>query len=775
MIKNVVIRRLGLALLALLTFVPAVLRTGAQASSQVSLAYVDSAGNVFLMPPGATQATALTTDADFKPQSATPPTHNYTHLRWSPDGTKLAFEDTVAGNLYVAASGSAYRLLASGVAAEYPPAWLPDSSAVAYVVNTQQPAGGTAMTMGIQQIAIDTGQSKAIGTFVETQGCGGGSGDPASILYAQETGLNGNPLTLAWTKSGWLYSTACTGIGLALNNSSNQQQWKVDNVGRIAVATSGSQAAGVLFDQNSKPSSLVYIDLATGRYGALSTGPGVDQVGWSADETLILYSTLDGQGVSLWKIPVQGAQATLLFSDPGRYIGVITSSADSQSAVFSYIPDGDNPQIQILSTPINGGPTNRTTATAIAQGGRPAEALTPSVAANVTPSPTAEACTPRSDWAFTYTVVPGDTVASLARRTGTTVDMLATGNCLANANLIYVGQVLRVPVSPQPLPATAKRIVFPAGATTVAVQGRIAANGIDRWVLRALGGQTLSAQLAFSAGQGVLVVWGANGSVLQSDRAGASAFNGVLPTTQDYFIDVRGSSSVPTSYTLTITVPPLSASQFTTRRIQFPPGATTVSVQGQLAASGMDRWVLRALGGQTLSAQLTFTFGQAILIVFGADGNVLQSDHAGSSSFTGVLPTTQDYIIDVRGNPNGPTNYTLTITVPPLSAPQFTTRRIVFPVGATTVSVQGQLAASGMDRWVLRALGGQTLTAQLTFSFGQAILIVWGADGNVLQSDHAGSSSFTGVLPTTQDYYIDVRGNPNGPTSYTLIITVPPL
>ncbi len=37
-----------------------------------------------------------------------------------------------------------------------------------------------------------------------------------------------------------------------------------------------------------------------------------------------------------------------------------------------------------------------------------------------------------------------------------------------------------------------------------------------------------------------------------------------------------------------------------------------------------------------------------ILIVYGADGTVLQSDHAGSATFSGVLPSTQDYLIDVR-------------------------------------------------------------------------------------------------------------------------------
>ncbi len=101
-------------------------------------------------------------------------------------------------------------------------------------------------------------------------------------------------------------------------------------------------------------------------------------------------------------------------------------------------------------------------------------------------------------------------------------------------------------------------------------------------------------------------------------------------------------------------------------------------------------------------------------------------------------------------------------------------KRIVFPLGATSVAVQGQVTANGIDRWVLAAQAGQTMTAQLTFSSGQAILVVFGADGNVLLSDHAGASTFTGTLPSTQDYFIDVRGNPNGTTSYTLSITIPP-
>lgn len=75
---------------------------------------------------------------------------------------------------------------------------------------------------------------------------------------------------------------------------------------------------------------------------------------------------------------------------------------------------------------------------------------------------------------------------------------------------------------------------------------------------------------------------------------------------------------------------------------------------------------------------------------------------------------------------------------------------------------------------MLHALAGQTMKIDMTFSEGRAILVVWGADGDVLLSDHAEVSTFQGVLPTTQDYYIMVKGRPDGSTSYTMTVTITP-
>src|SRR5687767_2625543 len=71
-------------------------------------------------------------------------------------------------------------------------------------------------------------------------------------------------------------------------------------------------------------------------------------------------------------------------------------------------------------------------------------------AATNTPAPTTASspnCTVRTDWQIYY-VQAGDTLGSLAQRTGSTISALATANCLANPDTLTVGQALRVPRTP---------------------------------------------------------------------------------------------------------------------------------------------------------------------------------------------------------------------------------------------------------------------------------------------------------------------------------------
>jgi hypothetical protein len=86
-------------------------------------------------------------------------------------------------------------------------------------------------------------------------------------------------------------------------------------------------------------------------------------------------------------------------------------------------------------------------------------------------------------------------------------------------------------------------------------------------------------------------------------------------------------------------------------------------------------------------------------------------------------------------------------------------KRIQFAPGAISTQVQGRLAAGGSDRYVLSAMADQEMTVNLSDSSAgvNAILIIWGADGTVLISDHADATLWVGRLPSTQDYTISVR------------------
>ena len=223
------------------------------------------------------------------------------------------------------------------------------------------------------------------------------------------------------------------------------------------------------------------------------------------------------------------------------------------------------------------------------------------------------------------------------------------------------------------------------------------------------------------------------------------------------------------------------------QRIQFPPNSLTAVTQGQVAAGGIVRYVVGVMAGQALAVNVSSPQGNVILVIWGVDGTVLLSDHAGATSWSGPVPTTQDYYIDLKAE-GDTAAYTLQVTListptvgpgptigpGPTTAPQPGVKRITFPPGGTTATVRG-ITTGGFDQWLLRAMAGQTMTVHVSSPQGNVILVIWGADGTVLISDHAGATSWSGTLPTTQDYHIDLKSEGGVAADYILQVTIPPL
>lgn len=196
-------------------------------------------------------------------------------------------------------------------------------------------------------------------------------------------------------------------------------------------------------------------------------------------------------------------------------------------------------------------------------------------------------------------------------------------------------------------------------------------------------------------------------------------------------------------------------------RIQFAAGTTSAALTGSLAGGVSRTYALGISAGQLVDivADSQQTLQMAIR---GADGVAIKP--LGQPFFRGTVPTTQDYLVTLTA-PTAPAEFALTIIIPV---------RITFAPGGTTTQLQATLEPFTTGHYVIRALGGQTMTVDTTTTQGEVITIVYGADGMVLQTDHAGAPDFTGTLPSTQDYLIHLRSVGAVSAVVTIDVTIPP-
>lgn len=160
-------------------------------------------------------------------------------------------------------------------------------------------------------------------------------------------------------------------------------------------------------------------------------------------------ATVSAFGVSRTVIP--GSQVTLpLGSTDGLQVVGPPSELQPfdlnaiQNAPFNLLPEA-----VIIPPPISASPTPTPTLATL-----PITPTLPPIVIPLPPTAIIPPCVPRTDWVYTYVIQSGDTLFSIAQRFGLTLAQLQSGNCIANANQIFVGQVLRVPFPPPPPPNT---------------------------------------------------------------------------------------------------------------------------------------------------------------------------------------------------------------------------------------------------------------------------------------------------------------------------------
>ncbi|MBE9525235.1 MAG: hypothetical protein IMY76_09050 [Chloroflexi bacterium] len=101
------------------------------------------------------------------------------------------------------------------------------------------------------------------------------------------------------------------------------------------------------------------------------------------------------------------------------------------------------------------------------------------------------------------------------------------------------------------------------------------------------------------------------------------------------------------------------------QRIRFQPDETSAQVLGTLAPGSIAHFVLRAEGGQELTTIIDPA--DAVWVsIFSEDGAELKSDFNDQPEWSGTLPATQDYYIDLKSIVDTNTDYSLEVIIPPL-------------------------------------------------------------------------------------------------------------
>lgn len=217
-----------------------------------------------------------------------------------------------------------------------------------------------------------------------------------------------------------------------------------------------------------------------------------------------------------------------------------------------------------------------------------------------------------------------------------------------------------------------------------------------------------------------------------------------------------------------------AAQRIAAQRLRFAPNADTITRNGVLRFGGADRYVIRLGVNDDFEVTATSGNNNVILIIWGADGTVLISDHADASNWRGVTPKTQDYYIDVRAIDGTSANYQLTVYAKPISPnpPSPGIKRIVFAPGTLSATVAGKVVPGGYNEYVIKANAGQRMLISTTAEEQRIAISVVGADGTVLLSSMPGASNFSGTLPSTQDYFIKVIIQGEGFAFYRMTVTV---
>ena len=323
--------------------------------------------------------------------------------------------------------------------------------------------------------------------------------------------------------------------------------------------------------------------------------------------------------------------------------------------------------------------------------------------------------------------------------------------------------------------ATSGTFTLTTGTTAGVVQGTVQPGQVLTYTLNVGQDQPLTLIMISPNNDVTLGVLDPGGNVILDSARKQKSWQEALPTAGLYTIQVVGGAASD-SFSLTIKLPVV---------VSFASGATSASLSGTTVNGYLFSYSVNCAAGQTMTASLTQPPSTATIDIYGLSSGTLVDASAGYNSWSGTLPQTQDYIVEVIPTNGQVINYNLTVSctgtpgnnyVP--SAPTGnnppTGGQLYFYPDETMSVVQGHIAPGQVVTYTVSAKKYEALILIVGSPNGDAVLGVIDPNGNQMLNSVDQRTYWQWMLPMTGLYTIQVAG---GITSenFTLTTKVAPV
>jgi hypothetical protein len=302
----------------------------------------------------------------------------------------------------------------------------------------------------------------------------------------------------------------------------------------------------------------------------------------------------------------------------------------------------------------------------------------------------------------------------------------------------------------------AQLVNFPAGTSSITLSGTTLKGYVFSYAFNGSAAQTMIATLNVPSTTAYLDIFGiATGSLLSS-AARSSTWTGVLPQTQAYVIEVIPNNGQVVNYSLTVSI------GATAGNIVMDTGTTAAEVKGTIHPGQEMTYALNAGQSQPMILLMYSPNNDVTLGVYEPNGNMLLNPANKWTRWQAVLPQTEVYKIQVIGGATAE-NYTLTAKVAKL---------VNFPSGTSSITLDGATVNGYVFSYALACNAAQTMSVSLNVPSSSATIDIFGITTGTLLSSSAKTNTWTGVLPQTEDYVVEVIPNNGQVVNYSLTVSV---